>query len=85
MELPLAEIKVIPGEFMNCHHNMPCAVCQNKKAVLYMDENVFHPCWPCQRNGWGLHKPNTWLGKVLFNALRGYSVKAVPASLKEKQ
>ena len=28
-------------------HNMPCAVCWTRKAVL--SNGVFQPCWECQR------------------------------------
>lgn len=30
-------------------HNMPCAVCYKKHAVLDMGEGIFQPCWDCQK------------------------------------
>lgn len=32
-------------------HNMPCAVCLERKAVFDCQELEFHPCGQCQRAG----------------------------------
>jgi hypothetical protein len=29
-------------------HNMPCAVCGKKHAVLDLETGFFHPCWECR-------------------------------------
>jgi hypothetical protein len=37
-------------------HNMPCAVCGIKVAVLNLGAGHFEPCWECQRVGWEMRK-----------------------------
>lgn len=29
-------------------HNMPCAVCRQRHAVLDLSRGVFQPCWTCE-------------------------------------
>lgn len=36
-------------------HNMPCAVCQIKHAVLNLNEGTYGPCWKC-RDFWELRR-----------------------------
>jgi hypothetical protein len=33
-------------------HNMPCAVCREKPAVLDLSRGLMEPCWTCQERGW---------------------------------
>lgn len=33
-------------------HNMPCAVCVERKAILNLSIGVFEPCGECQSLGW---------------------------------
>lgn len=40
----------VPGPF--AIHNMPCAVCRERPAVLDLSRGAFDPCWECQENGW---------------------------------
>ena len=35
-------------------HDMACAVCWKRKAVLDLHTSRFLPCWECQRDGWRL-------------------------------
>lgn len=44
-------------------HNMPCAVCQEKKAVFHCNSGIFEPCWTCQDKGFQIHKTNNKLAK----------------------
>lgn len=37
-------------------HNMPCAVCGEKHAVLEMPPGVMQPCWSCQDRGYKIRK-----------------------------
>lgn len=61
----LAEITVDTfGGSPVAEHNMPCAVCRNKHAVLDMNTGKFQPCWGCQKSGWALVK-RSWLGRWL--------------------
>lgn len=55
MSFELAEIRVeVPGPF--AMHNMPCAVCRERHAVLTLDNGLMQPCWDCQEAGWRLRK-----------------------------
>lgn len=54
----LAKIKVeVHGPMAT--HNMPCAVCRRRHAVLDLSTGVMQPCWCCQRWGWRVKK--SWL------------------------
>ena len=53
-------------------HNMPCAVCHERKAVYNLSANVpksgvFDPCWRCQEKGWFISKkqPADPIGSLL--------------------
>jgi hypothetical protein len=50
-------------------HDMACAVCHERKAILELGEGTFHPCHVCQAHGWDLierpSKFNRWLGRFL--------------------
>lgn len=39
-------------------HNMPCAVCGEKHAVLDCNTGVMQPCWTCQAEGYEIRKKN---------------------------
>jgi hypothetical protein len=41
-------------------HDMACAVCQQKKAVLDLNSGRFDPCWGCQGAGWRLAHRRRW-------------------------
>lgn len=45
-------------------HNMPCPVCLNKKAIIYLNDGSFHPCGECQMKGWVLKKEILWKKKI---------------------
>ena len=60
--MPLVAIKV--DDHNGSHiadHNMPCPVCENKKAVLFMNTGRFHPCWDCTREGWVMIRLPSWI------------------------
>jgi len=47
-------------------HNMPCAVCRERKAVYHLNYGWFDPCWTCQQAGWRLELyPKTAWGRLL--------------------
>lgn len=53
----LLEIKVFDyGGSPVATHNMPCAVCRTRHAVIMLSEGIFQPCWECQAKGWKLKK-----------------------------
>ena len=33
-------------------HNMPCAVCRDRHAVLDLTIGIMQPCWQCQDRGY---------------------------------
>lgn len=33
-------------------HNMPCAVCRDRHAVLDLTTGIMQPCWQCQDRGY---------------------------------
>ena len=41
-------------------HNMRCAVCQEKHAVLNLNTGVFQPCWSCQAAGYEVRRRWQW-------------------------
>jgi len=41
-------------------HDVACAVCHVKPAVLCCNTMVFEPCWECQSVGWRLQRPSWW-------------------------
>lgn len=41
-------------------HNMPCPVCYERKAVLWLHDGAFHPCDHCTADGWVLKKKRRW-------------------------
>ena len=46
-------------------HDMPCAVCHERPAVLYINEAILEPCWKCQEKGWTLIKVPGWLQSLI--------------------
>jgi hypothetical protein len=70
---------IVPGQVLEisvndfggapvAEHNMPCAVCRSRHAVLVLDKGVFEPCWECQSRGWQLKQRRGALymiGKIL--------------------
>ena len=64
--MKLAEIIVDDfGGAPAAEHNMPCAICRERKAVLLLDYGRFAPCWECQRRGWRTTRPPRWLRWLL--------------------
>ena len=41
-------------------HDMPCAIYQDKPAVLDLNTGMFHPSWRAQEDGWMLVKVPRW-------------------------
>lgn len=68
--MKLAEI-IIENEVFFARHNMPCAVCGTKPAVLDMNTGVFKPCWKCQERGWSLTLRTQWWRKFFSRAKEG--------------
>jgi len=52
-------------------HNMPCAVCRQRHAIIDLSEGAFGPCWECRRLGWRLTPPPRTLLQRLANKLWG--------------
>jgi len=52
VELEMLQVEVHTDPWMG--HNMPCPVCTRRKAVHYLNEGIFIPCWKCQEDGWSL-------------------------------
>ncbi len=44
------------------HHNFPCPVCWDSRAVVNLDGWIAEPCWECQRGGWQIQRkdPRPW-------------------------
>jgi hypothetical protein len=38
-------------------HDMACAVCRKRNAVLILETGYFQPCWGCQTAGFYLVRP----------------------------
>ena len=48
-------------------HDMPCSVLHGQeKAVLDMNQGVFHPSWKAQGDGWRLIRVKSRWQKLLF-------------------
>ena len=54
-----------------CDHNIPCAVEQDKLAVLQANTGVFLPSWEAQGEGWMLIKVPKWLKPLLMRYVPG--------------
>jgi len=63
MEMLKIEVNTFGGAPF-ADHNMPCAVCGEKKAVLELWCGRFQPCWECQRKGWKLRKKVVWWKRI---------------------
>lgn len=50
-------------------HNMPCAVCRDRKAVLNMNTGIFRPCWECQQDGWSILRKPWWIPMWVWDRL----------------
>jgi len=46
-------------------HNMPCAICGVKHAMLELNYGRFQPCCGCQSEGWHAIKIRGWRAWVL--------------------
>ena len=53
MELAKIEVECI-GPIAT--HNMPCAVCREKHAVIDLSCGIMKPCWSCRKEGYRLLK-----------------------------
>lgn len=54
--LPLSQPTIQTDGGPWAEHDMPCAVCRERHAVLILGTGRFAPCWTCQGNGWQLAK-----------------------------
>jgi hypothetical protein len=49
-------------------HDVACAVCRRRKAILDIGHGRFLPCGPCMGAGWELRRrrvrPVRWLGRI---------------------
>ncbi len=55
MELAKIEVDTFGGSPV-AEHNMPCAVCRERHAILDLNCGVMLPCWTCQREGFRTFK-----------------------------
>lgn len=51
--MKMIEVDVI-DHGLTVEHNMPCAVCRKRQAVLFLNTGCFEPCWHCQQGGYYL-------------------------------
>jgi hypothetical protein len=75
MELARIEVNDFGGSPV-AEHNMPCAVCGRRKAVIVLNTGIFEPCWTCQKT-WELRRsdPNAtrrWILVCLATAFLGF-------------
>ena len=47
------------------NHNMPCAICRERHAVIMLNTGVFEPCWECRKTGWRTVRLPEWTWRVL--------------------
>lgn len=52
-------------------HDMACAVCHQRKAVLELHSGNFQPCWSCQSQGWMITRRRRRWWTDWFRATRG--------------
>ena len=71
MELNKIEIITDGGPW--AVHNMPCAVCGKKHAVIELWSGRFQPCWSCQGKGYKLLKLPLWLSCLFDKFFKGKS------------
>lgn len=65
--MKLLEVNIVSDGGPWAMHNMPCAICLKKKAVLHLDTYVFYPCWSCQKE-WKLKKRRmSWWNRIFKN------------------
>lgn len=50
MNLAKIEVNTFGGSPF-AEHNMPCAICREKHAVLNLGGGAMEPCWGCQKEG----------------------------------
>lgn len=55
IELSLHKPK-IHNEGIWATHDMACAICHVKSAIMDCQTEVFYPCWECQSKGWQIKK-----------------------------
>lgn len=63
--MDLAKIEVFTDGGPWADHNMPCAVCRKKHAVLDLSCGIMRPCWGCQGKGWDIHKKKSWVERIM--------------------
>lgn len=56
-------------------HDMPCAVFRGKSAVIDCADNVFHPSWAAQREGWRLVRATNWMQWLALRLFWGETTK----------
>jgi len=52
---------VVVNHGFAAEHSMPCAVCWTASAVLNITDEIFEPCWGCQKKGWTLKRKFRWI------------------------
>jgi hypothetical protein len=59
--VPLHDPVIVTDGGPWCEHDMACAICRRRKAVIDLESGIFQPCWGCQRAGWFLlrHSPKS--------------------------
>jgi hypothetical protein len=67
--IPLAKI-IVEDHVLFAFHNMPCAVCGHRRAVLMMNTGVFMPCRECAAKGWRITVRRPWWHSLLYR--KGY-------------
>ena len=63
--LKVMKPKVITDGGPWAFHNMPCAVYQDKKAVLNLGKGIYGPSWKAKSHGYILVKVPKWLRRLL--------------------
>lgn len=56
----------IENDGLVAEHDMPCAVFHNKAAVIDCADNVFHPSWAAQSEGWKLVRATNWMQRLVL-------------------
>lgn len=51
---PIFDVYIDDAGGMLPEHNVPCAICLKRHAVLDCNSGIFEPCWQCQEEGWQL-------------------------------
>lgn len=62
---PLADQIIVTDGGPWASHNVVCAVCGERGAILDLNNGVFMPCDICKHNGWSLTQRNpNWIMRL---------------------